>query len=84
MATPGMAAGPRTIRLWSARTPKAAAAPSRTRWAPEYVFPIDITGDPSGDFPGLLLYGLLGGSLLPLTDLIQVLQLLNALFGLLG
>jgi hypothetical protein len=45
---------------------------------------VEITADPSGGLLGQLLCGLAGGVPLPLDQLIQVLQLLNALFGLLG
>ena len=45
---------------------------------------VDITADPSGGLLGQLLCGLAGGTPLNLSQLIQLVQLLNQLFMLLG
>jgi len=45
---------------------------------------IDLTADPTGGLLGQLLCGLAGGIPLDLSQLIQLVQLLNQLFGLLG
>jgi hypothetical protein len=45
---------------------------------------IEITTDPAGGLLGQLLCGLAGGLPLDLSQLIQLVQLLNQLFGLLG